>query len=284
MTKLIRNMALFIIIGVLLLFILFFFWFRHEIFPPAIQKHEGPETLLKNIKLKSTSPLVFAHRGDHFFQKENSTRSVLQAIERGYSGVELDLGITSDGVPVLIHDLSIEKNGKETLIMNLSFSELKQVEPEVEKLETMLDHAGGKVLMILEIKSLSGDSGGLDRVLCQELETRQLWDTVIVSSTDYFTIRKLQSGCKKARIMFEFSGNPDILKQILSAGYPSTWISVSKSSMDRSLADWLAARGFIVSIYTPDTASEIKEAIGFGARIIQTDSPGQATHIIQSSL
>ncbi len=49
-------------------------------------------------------PLVEAHRGGAAYWPENSRTAMLGAIELGFDGIELDLVLTRDEVPVLAHD------------------------------------------------------------------------------------------------------------------------------------------------------------------------------------
>ena len=49
-------------------------------------------------------PLIEAHRGGAGYWPENSRTAMLGAIELGFDGIELDLVLTRDEVPVLAHD------------------------------------------------------------------------------------------------------------------------------------------------------------------------------------
>lgn len=49
-------------------------------------------------------PLVEAHRGAAGYYPQNSRTAMFQSIEDGFDGIELDLVLTADGVPVLSHD------------------------------------------------------------------------------------------------------------------------------------------------------------------------------------
>ena len=53
--------------------------------------------------------LVVAHRGAHLRAPENSLRSIQHAVEIGADVVELDVRLTSDGVPVLMHDPKLDR-------------------------------------------------------------------------------------------------------------------------------------------------------------------------------
>ena len=54
-------------------------------------------------------PLVLGHRGSPFHATENTLRSFAVAIEQGADGVELDVRRAHDGVPVVIHDETLDR-------------------------------------------------------------------------------------------------------------------------------------------------------------------------------
>jgi glycerophosphoryl diester phosphodiesterase len=49
-------------------------------------------------------PTVVAHRAGSGYWPENSRTAVLESIQRRYPGIEVDLTLTRDGVPVLAHE------------------------------------------------------------------------------------------------------------------------------------------------------------------------------------
>ena len=48
-------------------------------------------------------PLVFAHRGHSQFP-ENSMAAFQAALKHGFTGIELDIRLSKDGIPVVFHD------------------------------------------------------------------------------------------------------------------------------------------------------------------------------------
>ncbi|WP_371501997.1 glycerophosphodiester phosphodiesterase [Kitasatospora sp. NBC_00374] len=53
--------------------------------------------------------LAVAHRGDPYRHRENTLPSVVQAFAAGADAVEVDVRLTRDGVPVLLHDATLER-------------------------------------------------------------------------------------------------------------------------------------------------------------------------------
>lgn len=54
-------------------------------------------------------PRLFAHRGGGALAPENTVAGIRLAARLGYRGVEFDVMLSGDGMPVLIHDESLER-------------------------------------------------------------------------------------------------------------------------------------------------------------------------------
>jgi glycerophosphoryl diester phosphodiesterase len=52
---------------------------------------------------------VIGHRGDRAHAPENTVESLLQAVAKGADAVEFDLHLSRDGVPVLMHDPTLDR-------------------------------------------------------------------------------------------------------------------------------------------------------------------------------
>ncbi|XP_076841268.1 glycerophosphodiester phosphodiesterase 1 isoform X1 [Brachyhypopomus gauderio] len=72
---------------------------------------------------------VIAHRGGGHDAPENTIAAIRAASANGATGVELDLEFTADGVPVLMHDETVDRttNGSGP-ISKLPFSELRKLD------------------------------------------------------------------------------------------------------------------------------------------------------------
>ncbi|MEW5982421.1 MAG: glycerophosphodiester phosphodiesterase [Acidobacteriota bacterium] len=57
----------------------------------------------------SVRPLVFAHRGGAALAPENTIAAFDNGLELGADGLELDVQLSRDGVPVVIHDPTLER-------------------------------------------------------------------------------------------------------------------------------------------------------------------------------
>lgn len=57
----------------------------------------------------ATTVTAVGHRGDPYRARENTLPSIRSALERGADAVEIDVRVTRDGVPVLLHDATLER-------------------------------------------------------------------------------------------------------------------------------------------------------------------------------
>ena len=76
-----------------------------------------------------TPPLVIAHRGASFDAPENTLAAFERALADGADGLEFDVRLAADGVPVVIHDATLRRTaGRQVSIASLSSSALASVE------------------------------------------------------------------------------------------------------------------------------------------------------------
>lgn len=61
--------------------------------------------------LSSKPPLIIAHRGSSATAPENTIAAFGQALDLGADGLELDVRLASDDVPVVIHDATLRRTG-----------------------------------------------------------------------------------------------------------------------------------------------------------------------------
>ena len=56
-------------------------------------------------------PLIIAHRGASALAPENTFAAFQKAIEDGAEGIEFDVRLSKDGVPVVFHDPDAKSSG-----------------------------------------------------------------------------------------------------------------------------------------------------------------------------
>src|SRR3712207_531627 len=61
------------------------------------------------MRLVKQSPLIIAHRGASALAPENTLAAFQRAIEDGPEGLEFDVRMAKDGVPVVFHDSTLKR-------------------------------------------------------------------------------------------------------------------------------------------------------------------------------
>lgn len=73
--------------------------------------------------------LVIGHRGAPAEAPENTLPSFLRAAELGAHAMELDVHITADGVPVVLHDPTLDRTtDRDGLVSSLTFAEVREAD------------------------------------------------------------------------------------------------------------------------------------------------------------
>ena len=104
--------------------------------------------------------VLYAHRGlfdNNAAIPENSMKAFRRALEAGY-GIELDVQLTKDGIPVIFHDFKLERMcGISEKVENLTYEQLRKLtllntEEKIPTLKEFLDMVDGQVPLIIELK------------------------------------------------------------------------------------------------------------------------------------
>jgi glycerophosphoryl diester phosphodiesterase len=159
-----------------------------------------------------TRTLNFAHRGASEIAPENTIAAFRGAVEAGADGIEFDVQLSKDNIPVVIHD---EKLGRTTtgsgLVKDHTLSELQALDagswfgPEFgdtviptldQVLEEFLD---SDLLFNIELKSGIVDYPGLEQAVIDCVSRSKLGKRVIISSFNHYSLvacRRIDPDCR----------------------------------------------------------------------------------------
>lgn len=87
-------------------------------------------------------PLLFAHRGARAHETENTSAAFRLAVRLGATGLESDVWLTRDRVPVLIHDGFVGSRLRRRAIADIDSTQLPEFVPRVEWLLDLADQHG----------------------------------------------------------------------------------------------------------------------------------------------
>ncbi|MCM3904506.1 MAG: hypothetical protein ND866_22645 [Pyrinomonadaceae bacterium] len=161
----------------------------------------------------SELPLIIGHRGASAIAPENTLAAFKRAIQDGADGIEFDVRLSLDGVPVVIHDSTLARTGLiDGVVAELSAEALVRTDvgswfaqrPNAhsldfsnEKLPSLQQvfelFANSDVLLYVEMKSLVGAGERLAAEAATAIRKHAVAKRVIVSSFDLSLVRAVKA-------------------------------------------------------------------------------------------
>ncbi|MDQ0583773.1 glycerophosphoryl diester phosphodiesterase [Streptomyces rishiriensis] len=209
-----------------------------------------------------------AHRGDPYRFRENTVDSLRSALALGADAVELDVRLTRDGVPVLLHDATLKRLWEQDRpLLSLSAAEVRGLTAgAVPTLEEALAATDGSRLM-------------LDLPGTREVRTaRRIVDAVreagaadrVYYCADATAMLAVRAADPSAEIALTCTSLAPPRPALLDAVKPR-WLNYRFSLVDRDLAARVRHGGHLLSVWTPDTRRSMRRLIDLGVDSITTN-------------
>ncbi len=208
-----------------------------------------------------------AHRGDPYRVRENTLPSLRSALERGADAVEIDVRLTRDGVPVLLHDATLDRLwGVDRPLSALSATEVREltaggVPTLTEALDSVGDHRlmidlpGATARSVRAVVAAVHDSGAEDRAYyCAGAEA----------------MLKVRAADPAAEIALTWTSLAPPRPALLAAVRPR-WLNYRFSLLTRDLTARVHRDGHLVSAWTPDTRRSMRRLLDLGVDSITTN-------------
>jgi glycerophosphoryl diester phosphodiesterase len=260
----------------------------------------------------SGRPLIIAHRGASAFAPENTFAAFSEAIECGADGIEFDVRLARDGVPVVFHDEDLKRiAGRNEKISALTSSELADVdvgtwfnrtfpqrarsEYTKERIRTLADTL--ELLSVIrgriyvELKCTTADAGDLAMAVCDQIRDSALLPHIIVKSFTLDALPHVQRLCPSVRTaaLFEptaatvLNKQKNIIEPAIRSGADE--LSLHYSLATRRLMDKASRLGKPVTVWTVDKPRWLAKAEALGIKALITNDPSLLIgHIIGSNM
>jgi glycerophosphoryl diester phosphodiesterase len=246
-------------------------------------------------------PLIIAHRGASRLAPENTRAAFQKAIDAGAEGIEFDVRLAKDGIPVIFHDFSLKRiclrSGR---VSDLTAAELEKLDagtwfnlrnPHANEkfsaeiiptfaqlLDFLKDYKG---LLYVELKCAGPEVAPLVESVCRIIAESAFLPQVKLCSFKLNAIalaKKFLPAVKTAalfqpRINTILRGRSHLLEkaEICEADE----LSLHYSMASKKMIEKAKARGFPVTIWTADSATWVKRAADFGIDAIITNDPAR---------
>ena len=211
--------------------------------------------------------LVYAHRGYHAKVPQNTLASFESAVALGADGIETDVRLSADGIPILFHD-RCTRTGIE--VSRLTHADLERVVGySVPTLDSALAQ-GEKVMWNLEIKTQSAVEATLT-ILRRYHSARRFLVTSFLHPVVYEIVKLLDV---EAGLLFAHlpADTEDFCPRDKNDPRITTLVWDYEACSNKLVAR-AAEHGYKNLVYGPITPSEHKEASSWMIEGVITDYP-----------
>ncbi|MFJ2787905.1 MULTISPECIES: glycerophosphodiester phosphodiesterase [unclassified Streptomyces] len=219
------------------------------------------------------------HRGDPYHVRENTLRSISSAVERGADAVEIDVRLTKDGVPVLLHDDTLERLwGHERRLADLTRAQLAELtRGGVPTLREALLTAGDKRLML----DLPGGDENSVRTIVGTVRECGAGERVYYCA-GAVAMLQVRAADPAAEIALTWNSLVPPRRALLDAVRPR-WLNYRFGLVSEELTDRLHRDGLLVSVWTADTRRTMRKLIMKGVDSVTTNRVDALTDVLRKA-
>jgi len=231
------------------------------------------------------APAIVAHRGASATHPENTLPAFRAAIDIGAPFVEFDVRLSSDGVPVVIHDASLDRTTEGTgPVWERSAAELSRL--SVPPLAQVLELTSGRCGILVEIKLPRGagsDGGPTAGAAVAELERNGFDGPVVVISFDPGSIDVARASGLEISTGFLFGehvGFGDALQHAAAHGHDVVLPgSRALDAADHDAIERAHGSGTRVITWTIDDPGDVDRYLDLGVDGIASNDPAMALSV-----
>ncbi len=222
---------------------------------------------------------ISAHRGSSMLAPENTIPAIERAIADGADYVEIDVRLTADKVPVLLHDRDLRRvAGKPVPVWEMDLKEVRRLDAGswfhprfagvgIPTLEEVIEVVDDRARIYLEIKP-SRHTPDLTRIVVELLQDKDYVDRVLLGAMDPEILREarsLEPEIRTSLFVHTAIGEPD--RSLLDAlGLRAAITTVQDIQQARR-------HGHELHVWTVNDRREMSRFIDMGVDNIITDRP-----------
>ncbi|HEX5415232.1 MAG TPA: glycerophosphodiester phosphodiesterase family protein, partial [Chloroflexota bacterium] len=230
----------------------------------AMRHPPRPRSALETWRTSGAAFVVIGHRGAAGHAPENTLAALALGHALGADAVEIDVHLSADGVPVVIHDKTVDRttNGSGA-VAALELATLKSLDAsagqanyagvKLPTLEEVLRWARGLARLAIELKS-PAESELVDKTLALVREFGLL-DQVFFISFDHAGLKLVREACPEAVIGALYSAAEDPVAVAMTCGANAVcprWSSVTRQQVEAA-----HRAGLAVSVWTANEPADI---------------------------
>lgn len=229
-----------------------------------------------------------AHRGWSGAAPENTLAAIYKAMaEPWISWMEIDVQLSADGVPVLIHDYTLERTTSgRGMVKDKTFRELHSLDAgswfseryagePIPSLEEVLRATSGRCRLNIELKTYGNLYPGLEKQVLDLLYRYTLQHDVFVTSFDRGSLHRVKQLAPEVTTGLIINANPPTLIEDLHE-MGAEVLSIEYKHLNAELVSRALADGIRIVAWTIDDEQAIRQVAALHPSImICTNVPDQ---------
>lgn len=231
---------------------------------------------------------IIAHRGASKYAPENTMPAFELAYKMKAEGIETDVQLTKDNIPVLIHDEHVKRTtGHRGYVKDYTFTDLRQLDAgswfsdefagsSILSLEEFLDWVIDKPLELnIELKNSKIDYSNIESIVYEMVDHYKLLDRTILSTFNHESVKRLKAVNETIGVALLTSRRrkdlTDYAKKLGANGLHAKYRLFNKVLVEQCNEKDLALR-----VYTVNKPLHMKHCYSLGCDGIFTDVPDTA--------
>lgn len=212
--------------------------------------------------------LTVAHRGDPYVHRENTLPSVRSALAKGADAVEVDVRVTADGVPVLLHDPSLQRLwGHAQAVAGLTADEVAeltggQLPALQDALAELLRHARGRMLVDLTCADQAAPARAAVRAAGAQERVYYCGGAT--------AMRAVREADADAEIALTWTTSARPAPALLAAVAPR-WLNLRFGLVDPPTVAYAREHGLLVAAWTADWPRSMRRLLALGVDSVTTN-------------
>jgi glycerophosphoryl diester phosphodiesterase len=218
-------------------------------------------------------PRIIAHRCGGDLAMENSLAGLLAAKQAGYRAVEFDVMLTADGVPILMHDETLDRTTRcRGFVAAKTFEQIRACDPRVPTLGEAIGMCERLGLWAnVELKPAAGHEVETGTVVGRWL-ARNWHGNGVVSSFSEKSALAARHELPQAAFALLCDVLPDDWQQRMQR-LGAVAVHLDARRVDEAAARQLDAAGIAWAAWTVDETALAERLFALGAAAIFTDRP-----------
>lgn len=245
---------------------------------------------------RAKKTLIFAHRGANREAAENTRSAFDQALRYPVDGIETDVQLSRDGVPVLWHDRFLGKVGLPLKhIDDFNFAQLQKLDfaahhaatsqsEELMRLDEFIAAYRKRCRLLIEIKNRDWEEKARHQIKVRQtlaLAGAADGDVILVSSFNLASLVYAHQCALQFPLVYNLETDQTLedARQVVAEHSFLHGLCVPIATLDQAMVALLREHRKAIAVYTCNSDEEIGKALSLGVNILISDVPQQALRL-----